>query len=357
MYTSKPAKIPEVTRVQPCYKPTTETFKDTSFTPTESIVIHLVRRLQDHHPELPFGVVVDNFFTTHKLFAELRQIGVGAIGTAKNGSGIPHEFIKLRDCTTKEKQLGKAWNVVAKEGVNMVAFIDSTATFMMTTLHDFATDTPRWRPAIKRKGGSLEYAQKIDEKGDDSVKNMKIPYYTVSYDYNHTMGGSDIASQIWSYYTTAHHSHRRSWWPLLWQLLDATVANIYAICSLSDPSVTHAHIQTLIGLAFLQDPRAVCRKRRRSFIVRGQSPSKASPSTSPDMCTWENHYNRIWCRGCGPRPHGRGRERGRQPLGDITNRPRKHSGRKKTNWRCSQCKVGLCHSQDCWDEWHNIRKP
>lgn len=197
-------------RAQPAYKPITETFKNTTFTPTESIVIHLVRRLQKRRPGLPFGVTVDNFFTTHKLFAELRALGVGAVGTAKNGSGIPHEFVKLRDCTTKEKQLGEAWNVVAKEGVNMIAFIDSTATFMMSTLHDFASDPLYWRPAIKRKTGSLQYAEKIDPNKGTSIKNMKIPYFKVSYDYNHTMGGSDVASQIWSYYTTAHHSHRRS---------------------------------------------------------------------------------------------------------------------------------------------------
>jgi hypothetical protein len=65
----------------------------------------------------------DNFFTTHKLFRELRHRGVAAYGTAKAGSGIPLQQVLLRECTDKALDYGLYYNSVF-DGVNHVTFIN-----------------------------------------------------------------------------------------------------------------------------------------------------------------------------------------------------------------------------------------
>ena len=80
-------------------------------------------------------LVCDNFFTTHKLFAELRHQGIGAYGTAKSGSGMPAQQVLLRECTDKATDYGLMVNS-AFDGVNHVTFVDQKAVHMMTTVHD-----------------------------------------------------------------------------------------------------------------------------------------------------------------------------------------------------------------------------
>jgi hypothetical protein len=77
--------------------------KNKSFSDSKTVVLTLVDRLREAYPSLPFTVVTDNFFTTHKLFSELREWGLSAFGTAKQGTLLPKEFEMLRQCTSKEK--------------------------------------------------------------------------------------------------------------------------------------------------------------------------------------------------------------------------------------------------------------
>jgi len=201
MWTSK-ANSPAEVRI---YKPKTKAFKDDKkMTATESVVMTLAQRVQDAFPDLAFGLVLDNYFTTRRLYAELRAIRIAACGTAKDGSGIPREFVLFKDCARKEKHYGRIWNVILHD-VNHICFIDSTPVLMMSTLHDVVEDEVKWRDVAKRPRANLKFARKEEEQQD-----FQLPYYLVSYDYNHNMGGSDVASQMWTYYTTSTHAHRRN---------------------------------------------------------------------------------------------------------------------------------------------------
>ena len=69
LFSSKIAKISGLEDL----KPTTELYKKDSFNDSERAVLSLVKRIQTVYPERDsFAVVLDNFFTTHRLYTELR---------------------------------------------------------------------------------------------------------------------------------------------------------------------------------------------------------------------------------------------------------------------------------------------
>lgn len=108
LFASKVVAVPEVRKFRP---------QDPSakpFSVLESVVLTLIKQLQENHPSetLNLTLACDNFFTTHKLFAELKTRGIAAYGTAKAGSGMPAQQILLRDCTDKATDYGLICNSV-----------------------------------------------------------------------------------------------------------------------------------------------------------------------------------------------------------------------------------------------------
>jgi hypothetical protein len=86
-------------------------------------VLTLIEQIQEEHLELYLTIACDNFFTTHKLFTELKSRGITAYGTAKAGSGMPAQQVRLRDYTSKKEDYGLLCNSVY-DGVNHVTFVD-----------------------------------------------------------------------------------------------------------------------------------------------------------------------------------------------------------------------------------------
>jgi hypothetical protein len=95
------------------------------FSISESVILNLIEQLQEQHPNdtLNLTLACDNFFTTNKLFYELRYRGIAPYGTAKAGSGMPAQQILLCECTDKSTDYGLQCNSVF-DGVNHVTFVD-----------------------------------------------------------------------------------------------------------------------------------------------------------------------------------------------------------------------------------------
>jgi transposase IS4-like protein len=343
LFTSKKVQITELR----AYKPTSDLYKHTEFTDSERVVLTLIDRFRERHPDRQhYMVVLDNFFTTHRLLSELKAWGFGAFGTAKKGAGIPKEHLYLRDVTTKEKDYGLQCNSVV-EGVNCLTFVDQKAIWLLTTCHDTANDPLCWRLLIKRPGASQAKA----ETGDDD--KWYLPFPQVCHDYNHGMNGADVCSQTWGYYTVSRHAHYRNWWPLLWAILDATIVNIHKIYRAKrhlTKDLSHKDLQTEIALLLLRNPAAVLRKRPRVEKIYGQRPTKIP---KPEH-KWES-IKRTWCevhkphKGSGGRP-----SRALQDITNVANHVRKRRDRgKQTQKGCKQCKVALCYTSGCWQAYHS----
>jgi hypothetical protein len=62
--------------------------------------------------------------------------------------------------------------------------------------------------------------------GNEPRKNLPIPIFID--DYNHFIGGVDIADQLRSYYCIQRIS-LRSWYPLFFWILDTAILNVYLV--------------------------------------------------------------------------------------------------------------------------------
>jgi hypothetical protein len=368
LYTSKSDKTPE----SRSYTPQSDQYRDDEFTATEQLVLTLVDRIIESNPGIQFEIAFDNFFTTHRLFTELKLRGIGSFGTAKAGSGVPDAHITLRGLTTKEKDYGEQVNTVCGE-VNCMTFIDQKAVWMMSTVHDVANQPPCWRDAVKRPTASHKYANYVQQT-DTTITDysqastkfsrttttgeIELPYPQLMYDYNHGMNGSDLCQQVWNSYTVSSHRHQRNWWPLFWMIIDASISNvlyIYRLAGISESELTHAQLQERLGLQLLRSPAAVTRKLTTKVRVTGQRPSQLIRPID------EHHWQEItprWCVLCKPLAFPQIRGKARQPLQEQdvnrTYRNRRPRARgKQTNWGCRECGVALCHNSEHWQRQHD----
>jgi hypothetical protein len=349
IYASKVVAVPEARE----FTPNDPTAKP--FSMSERVVLTLVERLQNEHPDktLHLTLTCDNFFTTQKLFEELKARGISAYGTAKDGSGMAKQHILLRDCTDKKQDYGLICNSVVS-GVNQVTFIDQKAVHMMTTAHDVINEDPHWRDASTRRKVSLQRAR-------ETAGQTELPYPQVSHDYNHGMNSCDVASQVWSYYSVSRYSHWRNWWPMLWIILDASIANVlylYRLKGYTEANLSHRELQTRIGLQLLKDPASVLRKRSSKITVSGQEPSVIPQPQHRWIkagITARGYQHRGECKECKPSSK-RGRpppnKEDRQPLQEISLNTCGRRQRVWSSFKCSACDVWLCRDSTCWQRHH-----
>jgi Transposase IS4 len=341
-YTSKKTPVPQAKGYTPQH-PDHEAFTD-----TERMVLTLVERLLATQPKgNRFQIVFDNFFTSTRLFTELRAWGVSAYGTARAGSGMPKPHIVMDKVCSKERNYGEVVNSVGKHGVNFITYVDQGAVWMMSTTHNVANDPTCWRDSIKRPKASDHLARTSIDGG------IELPFPQISYDYNHHMNGSDLCQQVWNEYTTSRHTHFRSWWPLFWQLIDASIANVlylYRLKGFSRDELSHSQLQERLGLQLLRNPASVSRIIKSTSHASTKRPTLLRRPTNEH--TWER-ITRRYCVVCKPPPRERGKGKVLQELGNYNTRdtrdntvPRKRT--KQTTWGCVECQVAVCKSPWCW---------
>ena len=176
---------------------------------SESVVLDLAHSLLKRFPRpRPFYVLhLDNFFTTRKLYQELYELGIGANGTAKAGSGIPKELAYLRDAMTKQNNHREWFNYVISS-VNCIAFCDMASKAIMTTVYDPTIEEYAFFNAAKRPGASLKYA-KAGESSTGGSQQQVRKLHALD-EYNQYIGGSDNHAKLNSFYSTSQHYHRRN---------------------------------------------------------------------------------------------------------------------------------------------------
>ncbi len=242
------------------------------FSQSESVVLDLAYSLLKRFPQpRPFYVLhLDNFFTTRALYQELYELGIGANGTAKAGSGIPKELACLGEAMTKQNNHGEWFNYVV-DSVNCIAFCDSASKAMMTTVHDPTVEEYAYFDAVRRPGASLKHAKSIEPINNGSKKQLRK--LLALDDYNQHMSGSDNHAKLNSFYSTAQHYHRRNWLPLFYLLLDAAVTNAYILYKLGarTAKLSHAEFQEQIARGLLQAPGAILRHRRPKLTPKNRN--------------------------------------------------------------------------------------
>jgi hypothetical protein len=81
--------------------------------------------------------------------------------------------------------------------------------------------------------------------GDEYVKNIYIPCFID--DYNHNIGGIDLANQYRESYET-YRASLRNWWPLFYWLIDIACINAYRLYRLHIGEKGLTHVQFRVEL-------------------------------------------------------------------------------------------------------------
>lgn len=137
---------------------------------------------------------MDNYFTSVPLFEELRACEFGAVGTTRPHAEFPAGMKELKDRFSKKLD----WNtLIAKVVQNTLclAWQDNNIVLALSNVHTVHTakdwrDKVRKRPAKTSTNGVL--VRKVFK--DHTSKTLSIP--CIIDDYNHYMGGVDLANQF-----------------------------------------------------------------------------------------------------------------------------------------------------------------
>ncbi|GBB93461.1 hypothetical protein RclHR1_02180003 [Rhizophagus clarus] len=156
-----------------------------------------------------FNIYIDNYFSSIKLFKYL--------------------YKKLD------------WDTLSGMVVdNMLAILwmDNGLVTMLLTIHQIDNGNENRIERIRRRPRETSTnAVKVRAVfGTASKKSLPIP--VVIDDYNHFMGGVDIADQLQGYYGT-QLPVRRTWMPLFFWLLDTALINSYLILKKINANVNH----------------------------------------------------------------------------------------------------------------------
>ena len=221
-------------------------------TPTRSLVRSLAYTL----PRRGITIYIDNYFTSVPLFEELRSCQFGAVGTTRPHSEFPSEMKEIKDRFSKKLE----WNTLLAKVVQntlCLAWQDNSIVLALSNVHtvhiakDWVTRV-RKRPAKTSTNGAL--VRKVF--GDLAQMELQIPSFIN--DYNHFMGGVDLANQFREAYEL-HRTTLRTWWPLFYWLIDVACVNAYRLYILHttehDPKarlLSHLQFRTELYCKLLQ---------------------------------------------------------------------------------------------------------
>jgi len=195
-----------------------------------SEVYHLVSQLPKNKS---FNIYMDNYFTSIKLFKYLREKNFGACGTVRKNSANFPQVLKV------DKKLD--WDTlsgVVVDDVLSILWMDNGPVTMLSTIHriDNGNENRIERNRRRPRETSTNATKVRAVFGNASKKSLPIPI--IIDDYNHFMGGVDIADQLRGYYGT-QLPVRRTWMPLFFWLLDTAIVNSYLILKQSNSKISH----------------------------------------------------------------------------------------------------------------------
>lgn len=167
---------------------------------TSSLVIQLMKQFPK---PWEYVVYLDNFFTRVALLIYLKGLGFGACGTAKNGSGIAHQLVTLRELSKKNTNWGTFAVTTVQDEVLCSSWQDNNTVLFMTTAHSEEEARAVTAKDVKKRNEiQANAATMIDGTPALAFPNTKC-------DYNENMGGLDGNAQQRSYYTAEARNDRR----------------------------------------------------------------------------------------------------------------------------------------------------
>lgn len=234
------------------------------------------------------------------------------------------------------------WNSLFARVVNdtlCFAWQDNNIVLALSTIHTIHTANDfikrqRKRPAKTSTNGRIVRLVF----GNDPKKELEIPIFID--DYNHFMGGVDIANQ----YREAYETHRptcRNWWPLFYWLIDVSVINSYRLYCLHMTDMGRkalSHVQFRTELYCYLFGFSVNAKVQRLQLNLGTK--RLFSSNVPHI------HERV------RRPRIRDCEWCSYLLRYTRFMGGQETPRRRSNYGCRFCEVTLCDNNECWTRFH-----
>lgn len=280
---------------------------------TAAVVLKLVEPIcgLGHH------IYMDNFYSSPRLFTELRSRGFGVCGTLRlNRRGVPPE---AKGTLAK----GGRRLISVDDSMRIVQWHDKRVVSVLSTLHDDSLVT------VERRSRQVQGGRQQVEKPEAIVE------------YNKYMGGVDRGDQLLSYYGYPHRT--RKWWRrAMFFLIDAAIVNSYIMYCQKHQGrhLTHENFRVELAKDLLR-------------AARTQAPSTDSPhgphrqTLSPVSRLTERHFP-------GQLEKSAAGKQLQRDCAVCSNR--KGRGRKTTTYYCKQCDVPLC-VVPCFELYHTKTDP
>jgi len=170
--------------------------QDMRFSPTYHTVCTLIFQLPFQHHRFN---IFDNLFTTIPLFRYLRFDGIGAAGTTWPGRPEFPEALEVAKGVAKAVLEWNHLGAVVVDDVCAVLWQDNSTGLLLMTIHNLRSMVLSNRRKPATTSTNAKAARRPFSK-DEHRKLLPMPEIIV--DYNHNMGGVDIADQLRASYTT-----------------------------------------------------------------------------------------------------------------------------------------------------------
>jgi hypothetical protein len=299
----------------------------------------LVRTLALSLPRQYLTIYLDNYFTSIPLFSELRACKFGAVGTTRPHKEFPNQLVEIKNRFATKLE----WNTLLAavvQDVLCLAWQDNNIVLALSNIHtvDKAEDfreKQRRRPAKTSTNGRI--VRKVF--GDDYIKELLIPCFID--DYNHYMGGVDLANQFRESYET-HRATLRNWWPLFYWLIDVACINAYRLYLLHSVDIhplTHLQFRTELYCKLFE----YSSKAKLQNLRVGLGGKRVFNPDFEHLHYWEKRSRSVcvWCSY---------KSRCQKVLGKAGNRSNKVN---RSYGGCIFCNVNLCKDGHCWRDFHS----
>jgi hypothetical protein len=295
----------------------------------------LVRNLVLSLPRRFLTIYMDNYFTSIALFSELQACNFGAVGTTRPHKDFPEALSDIKNRFATKLEWNTLLAVVVKD-ILCLAWQDNNIVLALSNIHtvDKADD---FREKVRRRPAKTSTNGRIVRRvfGGDYTKELRIPCFID--DYNHHMGGVDLANQFRESYET-HKPTLRNWWPLFYWLIDVACINAYRLQHLYEKQpLTHLQFRIELYCKLLGYSE---RAKLHSLRV-GLGGKRVFNPDFHQLHYWDNRPRGTcaWCLY---------EQRCRKALGKVV------EGRaKRASGGCIFCDVNLCKEGQCWTRFHS----
>jgi hypothetical protein len=313
--------------------------KVTSLSKIGCEVYHLIKSLPDN---MAFNIYMDNYFSSINLFNFLRQKKIGACGTVRTSSSKFPKELKV-----EKKQLD--WDIlsgVVVDNVLSIFWMDNGPVTMLSTIHEITGPESRKVTKRKRPRYTSTNANKVREVFGDEVEKF-LPIPTVIDDYNHFMGGVDVADQYRHYYNT-QITARRTWVPIFFWLLDTAIVDSFLIYNKCNGKLSHKEFRLSLAWNLVTSGWSEGENNNDENIPSKSSFARInSDSTLPEVRNKPGqHLPRRGLRSaCYLCRYIRIKEEGKATKSEC-----------RTQVWCKVCEVPLCFNEerDCYTEFHEL---